>query len=250
MISEPAFEPTQVLRPRQQVESQLRQAILDGLFSQGDKLPSEAQLAAQFGVSRTTIREALRSLADDGLIFKLPGATGGSFVMAVDHLALSGQLGQSVETTLRLGSVSYEELMAVRRIIEPPNAALAAAQRTSEHVALLEDALSRQRSVTVADPEIEDFDIEFHSIIANAAKNRLLSAFITALHRVARPVQYLHMTSEEGREIVKQHRAIVDAIRQQDVAGAEQLMAAHIDFVISLEADVSSRSRGRDADVA
>ena len=75
-----SFKPRQVTRPRDQVESQLREAILDGRFAQGNKLPPETELAQQFGVSRPTVREALGALVSAGLIRKIPGVAGGSFV--------------------------------------------------------------------------------------------------------------------------------------------------------------------------
>jgi DNA-binding FadR family transcriptional regulator len=233
------FTPNQVLRPRQQVESQLRRAILDGTFAQGAKLPTEARLATSFGVSRTTVREALRTLADDGLIFKTPGATGGSFVKAVDHHVLSDQLGQSVETTLKLGSVTYQELHNVRRMIEPPAAELAALHRTDKHVAELQICLDRQRHVNVADADVPDLDIEFHTILADAASNRLLAALLTALHRVARPVQYLNMSAEDGREIVRQHAAIIKAVAEGAPVTAGEAMASHLDFILALPTRVA-----------
>src|SRR5207249_115330 len=75
----PKFTAKQVTRPRAQVEQQIREAILGGLFSPGEKLPPETQLAEQFGVSRPTVREALGSLVTAGLIRKVPGVAGGSF---------------------------------------------------------------------------------------------------------------------------------------------------------------------------
>src|ERR1700689_745140 len=83
-----AFAPIPVLRPREQVEEQIRAAILSGLLDVGSKLPSEAVLANQFSVSRTTVREALRSLATKSLIEKIPGPAGGTFVRKVDHWSL------------------------------------------------------------------------------------------------------------------------------------------------------------------
>ena len=83
------FQAQQVLRPRAQVESQIREAILRGDFSQGDKLPPETELAQQFGVSRPTVREALGSLVAAGLIRKIPGVAGGSFVNSVTPDSLS-----------------------------------------------------------------------------------------------------------------------------------------------------------------
>jgi GntR family transcriptional repressor for pyruvate dehydrogenase complex len=71
------FQITEVVRPRTQVERQIREAILLGTFSHGAKLPAETELAQRFGVSRPTVREALRSLVDAGLIRKIPGVAGG-----------------------------------------------------------------------------------------------------------------------------------------------------------------------------
>src|SRR5689334_18541438 len=78
----------EVVRPRQQVEDRIRQAILEGELKTGERLPSESELARQFAVSRTTVREALRALSTQNLIEKVPGAGGGSFVRAVDHQSL------------------------------------------------------------------------------------------------------------------------------------------------------------------
>ena len=70
------FQANKVTRPRDQVESQLREAILNGHFAQGEKLPPETELAHQFGVSRPTVREALGALVSSGLIRKIPGVAG------------------------------------------------------------------------------------------------------------------------------------------------------------------------------
>ena len=78
------FKVRQVVRPRVQVEQQLREAILVGQFAQGEKLPPETELARQFGVSRPTVREALGALVSAGLIRKIPGVAGGSFVNGVN----------------------------------------------------------------------------------------------------------------------------------------------------------------------
>lgn len=72
------FRAQQVTRPRDQVEQQIREAILEGNFAQGEKLPPETVLAQQFGVSRPTVREALGALVSAGLIRKIPGVGGGA----------------------------------------------------------------------------------------------------------------------------------------------------------------------------
>src|SRR5918997_4269757 len=118
------FKPQPVARAREQVETQIREAILSGTFKRGEKLPSEAELADNFAVSRTTVREALRSLAAAGLIFKVPGASGGSFVQAIDYRGLGSLIGESIENSLRLGSIDFDEVIHVRRLLEVPSAGL------------------------------------------------------------------------------------------------------------------------------
>ena len=103
------FKAKEILRPRAQVEHQIREAILQGEFSQGDKLPPETELAQQFGVSRPTVREALGSLVAAGLIRKIPGVAGGSFVNSVTPGSLSRMLSESMDTIVRLGSLDVDE---------------------------------------------------------------------------------------------------------------------------------------------
>ena len=102
------FEPSPIRRAREQVEVQLREAILSGTFGSGDKLPSELELAESFGVSRATVREALGTLVSAGLIAKTPGAGGGSFVMEVNHESLGLSVGESVENTLQFGTINLQ----------------------------------------------------------------------------------------------------------------------------------------------
>ena len=132
------FRATQILRPRAQVEHQIREAILRGEFSQGDKLPPETELAQQFGVSRPTVREALGSLVAAGLIRKIPGVAGGSFVKSVTPDSLSSMLSESMDTIVRLGSLDIDELTSMRRVLEVPAASWAASNRQDQHVAALE----------------------------------------------------------------------------------------------------------------
>jgi DNA-binding FadR family transcriptional regulator len=228
------FEPQPVRRPREQVEAQLREAILDGHFQQGERLPSEVELAARFTVSRTTIREALRSLAVDGLVRKVPGAAGGSFVLAIDHHALGGQLRDSVGTILRLGSVSMEEVREVRRLLELPAARLAARHSTPEQVQELRNFVDEVKRLPLADPLIDDMDVSFHSLIAEGSRNRLLFSFISALHQVMRPVRFLEFSERTGRETVLQHIGIVRALEQHDEDAAEAAMATHLEYLETL----------------
>ena len=227
------FKPRPVSRAREQVEAQVREAILSGVFQRGDKLPSEVELASGFAVSRTTVREALRSLAAAGLISKVPGAAGGSFVQAIDYRSLGCLIGESIENTLRLGSIDFDEVIHVRRLLEVPSAGLAAINRTESDVKLLNRILDREKGVTVEDPEVPQLDIGFHSAVAEASKNRVLASFVSALHQVIRPVLALNLSPEVGKRTVRQHAAIVNAIARGDAEAATDAMEEHLSYLQS-----------------
>jgi GntR family transcriptional regulator, transcriptional repressor for pyruvate dehydrogenase complex len=222
-----SFQPNRVLRPREQVEEQLREAILSGAYQQGEKLPTETALARQFSVSRTTLREALRSLAASGLITKVPGVSGGSFVRSVDHRGLETMLGDSLENILRLGTVTRDELQQMRQLLELPAAAMAAEHRSEQDLERFEQVLGRQERADPKDPAIPDLDVSFHSAVAEASGNRVLASVVAALHRATRPGE----RPEAAEATAAQHRAVVDAIRAGDATAAVAAMAAHLDYL-------------------
>lgn len=227
----PLFVATVVQRPRQQVEDQIRHAISSGALTGGQKLPSEAVLALNFGVSRTTVREALRSLVADGLIEKVPGASGGSFVRSLDHETLGADLVHDIENLLSAGSVGFLEASQVRRMLEMPSARLAAVHRSAAELDALHEVISEQRLLSHDDPRVPELDTRFHSLISQASGNRVVAAFVTALHEVTEPVHHLHLDAEVGKGTFRQHRAIVGAIERQDPAAAEAAMGEHLEYL-------------------
>jgi DNA-binding FadR family transcriptional regulator len=226
------FQATQILRPRAQVEHQIREAILRGEFSQGDKLPPETVLAQQFGVSRPTVREALGSLVAAGLIRKIPGVAGGSFVKSVTPDSLSSMLSESMDTIVRLGSLDIDELTSMRRVLEVPAASWAASNRQDQQIAALEGIVDLQKGTTIDDPAIVLYDRDFHVTVAQASGNRLLAAFISAIHETTLPARFLSVTPEVGRATVKQHIAIVNAIRAGSSSAAAEAMDEHLEYVL------------------
>jgi DNA-binding FadR family transcriptional regulator len=226
-----SFSVTVVQRPRQQVEKQIREGIRSGVLAPGHKLPSEMALAQDFGVSRTTVREALRTLVADGLVEKVPGAGGGSFIRSLDHQSFSEELGHDLENLLRVGSFGYQEAGAVRRILELPAARLAAEHRTEEDLSTLNQVIAEEKAASHDDPKVAELDIRFHSAISQASGNRVIAAFVAALHQVAHPVEHLQLDAEVGRRTFSQHVAIVRAIESGDPAAAEKAMLAHLDYL-------------------
>lgn len=238
-----------VLRPRQQVEEALRKAVLDGDLKIGDRLPPETELARQFCVSRPTVREALSSLESQGLIRKIPGAGGGSFVQPVDHRALGQVLQESMHNLLRLGGVTFDEVAAVRQHLEIPSVVLAALDRTEEQLEELHTLLEEQKHRTVDDPMIAELDARFHITIARMSGNRVLAALIYALHRESEPVSYLELSPEMGRESFLQHQRIVKAIEERDPQEAEESIKDHLAYLrINIRQHVASTGGVRESD--
>lgn len=225
------FSATMVKRPRHQVEEQIRHAIRSGVLVTGQKLPTEVELAANFGVSRTTIREALRTLVADGLLEKMPGAGGGSFVRNLDHHAFGADLGQDIENLLRVGSVEYREVAEVRRMLEVPAARLATLNRSQADLDTLNEVIKEEKALTFDDPAVPELDVRFHSTISKASGNRVVAAFVAALHQVTEPVHHLNLSAEVGKKTVRQHVAIVRAIEKGDADSAEMAMRDHLTYL-------------------
>jgi GntR family transcriptional regulator, transcriptional repressor for pyruvate dehydrogenase complex len=227
----PLFAATVVQRPRQQVEGQIRKAISSGALKAGQKLPSEATLALNFGVSRTTVREALRSLVTDGLIEKTPGASGGSFVRSLNHETLGADLVHDIENLLSAGSIGFLETSQVRRMLEMPSARLAAQHRSTEELEALRQIIAEERTLSHDDPRVPELDTRFHSLISQASGNRVVAAFVIALHEVTEPAHQLHLDAEVGKGTFQQHLAIVQAIERRDPAAAEAAMGVHLEYL-------------------
>jgi GntR family transcriptional repressor for pyruvate dehydrogenase complex len=220
-----------ILRPREQVEDRLKAAILSGEVPSGWRLPPESELAKQFSVSRNTIREALRTLATERLIHKVPGAGGGSFVRAVDSGSLGTALSESMSTLLTIGSINYEEVAIVRQLLEVPAVRMAAEHRDSADMDKLYNVLNREKSISVTDPDVPILDAEFHSTIADASRNRVLASFVAALHRQTEPVRYLDLSPEVGQTTVRQHQRIAKAIGDGDADEGEAAIIEHLTYL-------------------
>jgi GntR family transcriptional repressor for pyruvate dehydrogenase complex len=228
---EGAFRPKPVLRPRQQVEKQLKDAILSGAIAQGERLPSETKLASELSVSRATVREALRALAESGLITKQAGATGGSFVEYVDHKALATVLSDRLQSTLQLGSITFQEVSAFRDLLEVPSARLAATNRTAAQLEALRAIVDEEKQATVDDPRVPELNAQFHVALAEASGNRMLTATVTAMHAATHPLGYIETSPDLGRQSVKHHIAIVSAVRDRDADAAVSAMRTHLRYL-------------------
>lgn len=207
-----------VLKAREQVERQLRHAIQSGGVGQGERLPSEMELTQIFSVSRTTVREALRSLAEEGLITRTPGARGGSFVERIDHHALVGLLHKPLTSTMKLGNITTAEVVDLRDLLAVAVAERAAENRKRHHLDELRRIVSAEQDGSASGAA--DLEEQFQLALAAATGNRLLTAFAATLSRT------VPATSDAPVEAARHHAAIVDAVDRRDPVAAAAAMRA------------------------
>ncbi|UKA60449.1 FadR/GntR family transcriptional regulator [Arthrobacter sp. FW306-2-2C-D06B] len=225
------FSAVRVLLPREQVENQLRKAILDGSLTEGGRLPSEHALASAFNVSRATVREALRSLVEGGFLGKGQGMTSGLYVQSVDHNALSRIISERLSNILGLGSVTADEVSTFRDLLEVPSARLAAEYRLKEHLKALHAIIDQEAATTHDHPLVPELNARFHIEVANASGNRVLAAFVSALHRAAQPLAFIRTDEKLGRVAVTHHIQLYRAIADKDTTAAETAMRKHLEML-------------------
>jgi GntR family transcriptional regulator, transcriptional repressor for pyruvate dehydrogenase complex len=202
----------------------IEKQILDGLISPGDVLPSETVYAAHWGVNRSTLREALRALEQNGLVHREPGRK----KLQVSE-PRTAELSRRFTATLLRQRVNFDELYEAMRALEPASAAAAAVRRDHGVLAELDDNLVRTRMALNDSRSLTELDIEFHELIAKAAKSRAIDLARQPLSRLFYPAFYSVMSRLNAAErLLVAHQHIVDAIRNRDAAGSREWMDRHI----------------------
>jgi DNA-binding FadR family transcriptional regulator len=202
----------------------IKDMILDGRLAPGQRLPPERSLSEALGVSRPTVREAIRSLQAMNILESRHGA--GTFVasLSVDELL------RPLQFALSLAAGGLEHLFEVRLLLEPGAAALAAERATPEQVAGLRDCVARAAAEAIDDADaMLRLDMELHQRIVDASDNPLLQHLLAATVALGEESRAytVQLPGVRPRTVVE-HRAIVEAIADGDAAAARAAMAAHI----------------------
>lgn len=227
-----------VRKAYEQVYDQLRELILSGGIGRGERLPNEALLAREFGVSRGTIREALRLLAAQNLIRTAKGAGGGSFVTlpTVDHV--SEFLRANIALLGEANDVTLDEFLEVRELLEVFAARQAAARHTSTHLEQLQDTIPHNSKEL---PVLEQFvhNQEFHTSVVAASGNALLRIAVQPIFSVlqANLTRRAELGDDFAERVEADHRAIATAIQSGDPDAAERAMRAHLRYLHDVHRD-------------
>jgi DNA-binding FadR family transcriptional regulator len=231
-----AFEPSPITRESaaQQIAGQIRAAMLAGDLEAGQRLPGEHELAERYGVSRPTVREAMRLLSSDGLVRATRGATGGTFTALPAPDAVANSLSETIELWFRAGSTTAAEVEQARSWIERGCVRLAAEHRTEADLHAIRAAVDDARDPTIDIDRFLALDIEFHVAISRAAHNGVLELAMTAIH-LARPRTNTLLLSQLKPELIlDQHDAIVTAIAAQDPDDADHAFQAHLEHLLTI----------------
>jgi GntR family transcriptional regulator, transcriptional repressor for pyruvate dehydrogenase complex len=209
----------------ERIVEHIRGEISSRKLRPGDRLPPEADLARSLGVSRPTVREALKVLEALNVLRSSTGPTGGTFVRPLDEAGVAEYLNDSITLLLDTDELTLEELWAAREAIEIRTAGMAAVRRT-------ERDLAKMREIIEGD-ESRDFnaylpDITLHRVIANASGNRLLSLFMLSIHMTIMTLAGRYVLPEAKRISQDQHRLLYEAIVDKDEALAEMRMKEHL----------------------
>lgn len=212
----------------QDLADRLRARILSGDLKPGDRLPVEPDLCAMYGVSRSTVREALRLLSSERLLVTRRGTAGGSFVVHPEPDHISSYLRSSLALFTDSGSVA--NLLEVRMLLEVPAAGLAAARRTAEQLEVLADTLFDPRQI---ERELTyEANRDFHKVILEAAGNPLLDAVAAPVFGVLEGRFARDQVSPGFWDRVdRDHRQVYRCVAAGDVAGAERAQREHLEHL-------------------
>ncbi len=220
---------------RETLPEQIAQSLIEFIRTQdlrpGDLLPSEAKLAGDFRVSRSVVREALKSLAAQGVVEVVSGK--GAIVRPVDDKLLR----LFFQRVIQFERATLIDLMDVRKPIEVQSASMAAQRRTAEELAYIAETVVSMREHLNDLETYIDLDVEFHLLIASATHNTIMYHLINSirdpLKDVIREGLRRRDTTEQLERVQRLHEAILAAIEHGDASEAGQAMAQHFDEAVT-----------------
>lgn len=206
--------------------SELRRQILSRQLPPGASLPTERELVTQTGLSRGSVRDALRILESESLVVTRPGRYGGS----VANKPGDESLKRSISSFVHGRGITLLSLLQTREAVEPSLAALAAKNRTDEELQGLIKVTEKVENAFLTPPEFLRENVDWHMAIAAASHNELLRAFLHSISNMVYKASAIEnfATEEVRNHVVYAHRRILEAIAAQDAELAGRRMASHL----------------------
>ena len=236
--NQPIYKTVRTSRLYELIVQQVEDSILQGQLKPGDQLPAERDLAQRFGVSRTAVREAVKTLREKGLVEAYSGR--GTFVTNGTSQAIRQSLDLMIRINQQDGSANLVEL---RLVLEPEIAGLAASRIDEQLLATMRESVAvMDRSLRDPDAFVEA-DLDFHLALAEAVGNPLILSLLDSIVGLLREQRSRIFNIDGGPERGQfHHKRILAAIEQRDPVSAREAMRAHLQQVLtdsSLLADSS-----------
>ena len=216
-----------------QIAEQLRAAIVSGQFKIGERLPTEDELAQRYGVSRPSVREALKRLAAQNLVRAKRGPSGGNFVVKPSFGDLAESLSGAATLLVGMGALDIEEIMQARRTLQGSCLALAVNHASAQHIENIEIALQRQQDPTISDEVFCQADVAFHRALVDATDNGMLRFVMYTVIEALIPVTNMVVTVvRERSDIISLHRQMLDHLKQGNASELQASMDALLDYLL------------------
>ena len=217
------FKPVKKTRVYEEIVAKIKDMLEKGRLKSGDQLPGERELSEVFQVSRSSVREALRTLETQGHLESRQGD--GTYIASKSVESLVNPLASVIFSE----KDSQMELFEMRRLIEPQLAFLAAERATEEEIAMMEQALVLQEEAIARGETGTDVDKSFHYIMAKATKNKVLLRLTDSMRDLLAESRdkYLQVEGRPGKSISR-HRQVLDAIKAGDGELAARVMLEHV----------------------
>ncbi|WP_316368434.1 FadR/GntR family transcriptional regulator [Candidatus Thiodiazotropha sp. CDECU1] len=200
-----------------QIAEQLRAAIVSGRFKSGERLPTEDELATRYGVSRATVREALKRLAAQNLVRSKRGPAGGNFVNQPTHAELAESLSGAATLLVGLGALDIDEIIEARRLLQGSCLKLASTSATLTQIKEVESALLQQKNLSLSDKAFCDADVAFHRALVDASGNGMVRFVMYTIIEALVPITNMVVAYvKDRREIIAFHEALLSALKQRD----------------------------------
>jgi GntR family transcriptional repressor for pyruvate dehydrogenase complex len=221
------YEAIQCERLYEKIVDQIENRILSGELKLGEHLPSERELAEQFRVSRTAVREAVKTLSEKRLVQVRRGR--GTFVTNGTSQAMRHSLGLMIKIGQAEGS---RHLVEVREIFEPETAALAALRASDDQIAAMREAVATMDAALGDAETFIEGDLDFHLALAEASQNSLIPALIDSIVDLLREQRMSIFRVAGGPQRGQyHHQRILAAVTRHDPQGAREAMRAHLQQV-------------------
>jgi GntR family transcriptional repressor for pyruvate dehydrogenase complex len=218
------YKVVQTSRLYQQIVQQIEESIDKGELKEGDQLPAERELAQQFGVSRTAVREAVKTLSEKGLVEAYAGR--GTFITNGSTNSIRNTLDRMIRNGPLEGTAHLAEM---REILEPEIAFLAAKRADQETISAMQESISVMDAARMDPEAFIEGDLDFHLALAEAAGNPLILSLIDSIVGLLREQRMRTYYTEGGPERGQyHHKRILEAIEHRDPQGARDAMRAHL----------------------